>query len=71
MRKQILKIFTVITLVGGTSSCGESFLETDYYKGVDVETGLNSVNNIKNCTEWNLLSIVSPILCRELCYQYW
>ncbi len=47
MRKQILKIFTVITLVGGTSSCGESFLETDYYKGVDVETGLNSVNNIK------------------------
>lgn len=46
MKKQILKVFLGLTLTGVISGCGNSFLETDYYKGVDVETGLNSVTNI-------------------------
>lgn len=33
-------------LTGGFSSCGEGFLETEYYKGVDATTGLNSVTNV-------------------------
>lgn len=47
MKKKILKAFTIIILAGGFSGCGESFLETDYYKGVDATTGLNSVTNVK------------------------
>lgn len=46
MKKQILKVFTLLMLAGSFSSCGDSFLETDYYKGVEATTGLNSVTNI-------------------------
>lgn len=46
MKKQILKAFTMLMLAGSVSGCGESFLETDYYKGVEATTGLNSVNNV-------------------------
>lgn len=57
MKKQILKAFTLLMLTGGISSCGEDFLETDYYKGIDSTTGLNTVNNIGtalNGTYYNL-----------------
>ena len=46
MKKYILKIFAVLALVGGMSSCGNDYLETDYSTGIPVETGLNSVDNI-------------------------
>lgn len=46
MKKNILIAFMSLSLAGGFSGCGESFLETDYYRGVDVETALNSVGNI-------------------------
>ncbi len=46
MKKQILKLFTVLTLGTGMSSCGSDFLETDYYTGIDIDSGLSSVNNI-------------------------
>ncbi|WP_455673495.1 RagB/SusD family nutrient uptake outer membrane protein [Phocaeicola sp.] len=57
MKKQILKAFTLLMLAGGISGCGEGFLETDYYKGVDSTTGLGTVNNIGtalNGTYYNL-----------------
>lgn len=47
MKQYILKIFISLILTLGISSCGDSFLETKYYNGIDVETGLNSVNNIE------------------------
>lgn len=46
MKKQILKLFTVLALGSGMSSCGSDFLETDYYSGIDIDGGLSSVNNI-------------------------
>ena len=46
MKKNILKVFAIATFGFGLSSCGESFLETDYYQGIDAEGGLSSVNNI-------------------------
>ena len=46
MKKQIIKAFALLVLGGSISGCGNDFLDTDYYKGIDVETGLNSVNNI-------------------------
>ncbi len=46
MKKQILKALTCLFLAGGVSGCGESFLDTKYYSGIDVETGLSSVSNI-------------------------
>ncbi len=46
MKKQILKAFIYLMSIGIFSSCGEDFFETDYYSGIDSETGLNSVNNI-------------------------
>lgn len=40
-------MFAALAVVAGTaSSCGDSFLKTEYYKGVDVKDGLNSVKNI-------------------------
>lgn len=46
MKKLILKAFALTVLAGGVAGCGNSFLETDYYSGVDQETALNSVENI-------------------------
>ncbi len=57
MKKQILKAFICLTLAGGTSGCGNSFLETDYYLGIDVETGLNSVNNISTALNGTYYSL--------------
>lgn len=57
MKKNILKVFAIATLGFGISSCGENFLETDYYKGIDAEGGLSTVNNIStalNGTYYNL-----------------
>ena len=46
MKKNILKTFIILALGAGISGCGNSFLETNYYKGIDVETGLSTVDNI-------------------------
>lgn len=46
MRKQIFKAFALLMLSGGVLGCGDGFLDTKYYKGVDATTGLNSVDNI-------------------------
>ena len=46
MNKYILKVFAVLALVGGMSSCGSDYLETDYASGVDIETALSSADAI-------------------------
>ena len=46
MKKNILKTFIILALGAGISGCGNSFLETNYYKGIDGETGLSTVDNI-------------------------
>ena len=46
MKKQIIKAFMVLALGAGLTSCGDSFLDTKYYGGIDAETALNSVGNI-------------------------
>lgn len=57
MKKSILKTFMILALGAGTASCGNSFLDTDYYAGIDVDGGLSSVTNIStalNGTYYNL-----------------
>ena len=46
MKKNIVKALAIATFGLSLSSCGESFLETDYYSGIDAEGGLSNVNNI-------------------------
>lgn len=46
MKKLILKVLAVATLTSGAVSCGNDFLDTKYYQGIDVETALNNVPNI-------------------------
>lgn len=46
MKKYILNAIAIFTFATGLSSCGDSFLETDNYKGVDLEGGLNTVTNV-------------------------
>lgn len=46
MRKLYKKVLTAVILGFGFTSCGDSFLETDIYNGIDLESGLTSVNNI-------------------------
>lgn len=57
MKKNIFKVFTVLALGASLTGCGENFLETDYYEGVDTETALSTVNNVStalNGTYYNL-----------------
>lgn len=44
--ENIFKCNCHFTFATGLSSCGDSFLETDNYKGVDLEGGLNTVTNV-------------------------
>lgn len=46
MKKNIFKGFLVATLCLGMAGCGNSFLDTDYYRGIDVDGGLNSAQNV-------------------------
>ena len=46
MRKKIANLLMALTLTAGFSSCGNSFLNTDYYNGTDLENGLTSVEKI-------------------------
>ncbi len=46
MKKHILKAFAVAAFGLGMSACGDSFLETDYYAGIDSEGGLSNVDNV-------------------------
>ncbi len=48
MKNIFIKALMGASLLMGTASCGDSFLETDYYQGIDLDTGLNSVANIGN-----------------------
>ena len=57
MKKNILNACVLLALGCGFSGCGNSFLETDYYKGIDVDAGLSTVDNIStalNGTYYNL-----------------
>lgn len=57
MKKNILNVCILLTLGGGFSGCGNSFLDTDYYEGIDVDAGLSTVDNIStalNGTYYNL-----------------
>ena len=57
MKKYIAKAFMLLVLGIGFTSCGDSFLETDYYAGIDTESALTSVSKIStalNGTYYNL-----------------
>lgn len=57
MKKHIVKACILLALGSGVSGCGNDFLETDYYAGIDVDGALSSVNNIAtalNGTYYNL-----------------
>lgn len=46
MKNTIIKATAAMLLLGGVAGCGDNFLDTDYYRGVDTETALTSVSNI-------------------------
>lgn len=46
MKKYIFKGVIAAMLCLGMGSCGNSFLDTDYYRGIDVDGGLNSAQNV-------------------------
>lgn len=57
MKKYILKAFMLMALGAGMTSCGDTFLETDYYSGIDTEDALTSISKIStalNGTYYNL-----------------
>ena len=57
MKKYIAKAFMLLILGTGFISCGDSFLETDYYSGIDTDDALTSVSKIStalNGTYYNL-----------------
>ena len=57
MKKYILKAFMLVALGAGMTSCGDTFLETDYYSGIDTEDALTSISKIStalNGTYYNL-----------------
>ncbi|MBD5330676.1 MAG: RagB/SusD family nutrient uptake outer membrane protein [Bacteroides sp.] len=46
MKNIFIKALAGVMLTVGATSCGDKFLETNIYNGIDLDTGLNSVNNI-------------------------
>lgn len=46
MKNYILKGVLAAMLCMGMTGCGDSFLDTDYYRGIDVDGGLNSAQNV-------------------------
>lgn len=46
MKKLHIKALAMLLLGGSMVSCGDDFLDSKIYDGIDIETGLNSVNNI-------------------------
>lgn len=46
MKKIILNALTVLALAGGMTSCGDDYLDTTIYNGIDLETGLTNASNI-------------------------
>lgn len=57
MKKTIINTFFTLLLGVGMTSCGDSFLETDYFGGPNLETGLNTVSKVSkalNGTYYNL-----------------
>ena len=46
MKNYILKGVLAAMLCLGMTGCGDSFLDTDYYRGIDVDGGLTSAQNV-------------------------
>ena len=46
MKKTYIKALAAILFCSGASSCGDSFLDTDIYNGIDIDSGLTNVGNI-------------------------
>ena len=46
MKKLYTKAVAALLIAGSMTSCGDSFLDTDIYNGIDSDTGLNSVTKI-------------------------
>ena len=57
MKKNILKAVVGLTLMTSLTACGDKFLETDYYKGIDTETALTNVNNISTALNGTYYSL--------------
>ena len=73
MKKYILNAIAIFTFATGLSSCGDSFLETDNYKGVDLEGGLNTVTNVSTALNVpsTLLLIYLTVLFASLLYPFY
>lgn len=48
MKKIFIKAFAGVMLAFTATGCGDDFLDTKIYNGIDLDTGLNSVNNVGN-----------------------
>ena len=46
MKKYIFNSLAAIMMAGSLASCGDDFLDTDIYNGIDLDSGLNSAGNI-------------------------
>lgn len=62
MKNFIIKISVLLMIVGGLSACGKDFFDTEYYSGIDVETGLNSVKNVSTA--------LNGVYYRNFAYQF-
>lgn len=48
MKNIFIKAMAGLLLAASATSCGDKFLDTKIYNGIDLDTGLNSVENIGN-----------------------
>lgn len=48
MKRNIFKALAVVALAASLTSCGDDFLETKNYKGVDVDNGLSNASAVAN-----------------------
>lgn len=48
MKRNIFKVLTIMAIAAVMTSCGDDFLETKNYKGVDVDNGLSNASAVAN-----------------------
>ena len=48
MKRNIFKALAVVALAASLTGCGDDFLETKNYKGVDVDNGLSNASAVAN-----------------------
>ena len=68
MKNIFVKALAGILLAGSASSCGDSFLDTNYYGGIDMDGALSSIDNVATALNGAYYRICQASFCGNYAY---